>query len=94
MQRPTINLNLVRKNTLVQNETFVTDSPTLSNKRRKNKVYSNRKTNEEIIQESFVDLMSYVDQVDDQVQEIIRTYEAEFLEAYQIHIKKVRGEMD
>jgi hypothetical protein len=34
--------------------------------------------------------MNYVDTVDHRVQEIIKTYEGEFLGAYKNHIKKVR----
>ncbi len=49
-----------------------------------------KKTNEEMIQSSHDELISYIDVVDSKVQAIIKTYEAEFLSAYQEHIKRVR----
>lgn len=38
--------------------------------------------------------MEYIDEVDEKVQGIIQTYEAEFLSAYKDHIRRVRDEMD
>jgi hypothetical protein len=37
--------------------------------------------------------MRYIDGVDHRVQDIVHSHEAEFLSAYQRHIKKVREEM-
>lgn len=46
--RPTINMDLIKKSNPKMDETYLTDPSAnfLSAKRRKSKIYSNRKTNE------------------------------------------------
>jgi hypothetical protein len=85
----------IRKSSSRAEEPSPLDTPSfIVAKRRKSKVLTNRKTNEDLILESHSELMQYVDNVDARVQAIIQTHEAEFLAAYRVHVKKVREEME
>lgn len=74
------------------NSGVMIESPTL--RKKKTKIMTTRRTTEDLIYDSYQNLMAYIDRVDEQVQHIVSTYEAEFLGAYQVHIKKVREDME
>jgi hypothetical protein len=68
-------------------------SPTITMRRRRTKIERSAKTSEELILESYQNLMAYVDAVDGQVKGIVDSREAEYMLAYRKHSEKVREEM-
>ena len=86
-----LNIDLIKKGQNKMDESYITEASSVL-KRRKTKLTKNKNA-EQIIYESYEELIQYIDSLDSRVQEIVKTYEIQFLQAYNFHIKKVKSEM-